>query len=124
MKEEQDEQQYTCPGCGGNRGKLPACTRCLKLFPPTLLKACENTGDYALKLRTGEIIFFVSANFVREPNSVGAFATLTLTETVYEMYDARFGIDTCTDVRLPIEPQTLEVRMDDIVWCADAPFSS
>ena len=111
-----------CPSCGQNLGfygqnepdDVPSetdwtgCEVCLERIPPSLIKACGDPFDYALKLRTGEIIFFESASIH------GKFATLKIVD------DPSTGQRTTP---MPF-PRGLDVRLSDIVWCADAPYGS
>lgn len=100
---------HACPVCGatllgadwGN-----ACAECSERYPPSLIKACSDQPfDYAMLLRTGQVIRFEGAEIH------GAYATLTL--------------DCETQARLPFPfPRGLDVRISDIVWCADAPNGS
>jgi hypothetical protein len=79
------------------------CTLCRQHYPPSLLKATVDCFDYALKLRTGEILYFASATIS------GDYATL-------ESQDPFSASNPC--------PRGIDVRVDQIVWCADAPKGS
>lgn len=82
--------------------------------PPSLIKATEDSWEYALKLRTGEIVLFESAEIH------GDYATLQL---------LRYRDD--RDVWIPVWNRVaygfsrgLDVQIADIVWCVDAPWGS
>jgi hypothetical protein len=111
-----DPVSETCVACGGLlspplREPWPtACPVCQDRYPPSLLKAAGDAFDYALRLRTGEVIRFETAEIH------GAFATLRGTDHWVEDHGRS---------RLPYPcPRGLDVRVDDIVWCADAPNGS
>lgn len=78
-------------------------------LPPSLCKAVDDCFQYALKLKTGEIIQFESA-------------------TVHGDWVSLHG-DGASDSKLkqhfpfPIARQ-VDVRIEDILWCIDAPFNS
>lgn len=86
------------------------CASCQARLPASLIKACCDPFDYALRLRTGEIIRFESARVV------GAYAHLTGQGSVA-------GEATFDGLMFPF-PRGMDVRLDDIVWCADAPEGS
>ncbi len=75
-----------------------------------LAKACQDPFDYALKLRTGEVIRFHSAEVYR-PGWV---------------HLGVFDPDQQPDKdRLPFKADRgVDVRIDDIVWVMDAPEGS
>ena len=81
-------------------------------YPPSLLKATDDTFDYALKLTTGEIIRFSQATLH------GDYVTLLPAGGWNGPgFDPPFqGHLTC--------PRGVDVRLDQIVWCADAPEGS
>jgi hypothetical protein len=74
-----------------------------------LLKSCSDYFDYALKLRTGEVIRFRSA-------------TLLNKEWIHlEIEDAERN----TEFALPYKADRgIDVRLSDIVWVMDAPEGS
>jgi hypothetical protein len=101
-----------CPACGVNRVQQSfeqsdsVCYPCQKRYPASLLKASVDPFDYALKLITGEVVRFESASIngdyvhlegVRSDDSGGL------------PYGFARGVD---------------VRVDAIAWCADAPEGS
>lgn len=108
-----------CCGCGTTLGMFDPdsfgvgvawpidCPDCRRKYPPSLLKAASDYFDYALQLRTGEIIRFSQAAIH------GEFVTLELQDN-HEQPNA-----------LPYPfPRGVDVRISDIVWCADAPEGS
>ena len=108
-----------CPACHRNIGyygqnepgdepsieDLCSCEDCLKIMPPSLIKACAERCFYVLKLRTGEVIHFESAVIN------GKFANLTIREPrrIRTLEDFSFS-------------RGIEVRLSEIVWCADDPY--
>jgi hypothetical protein len=79
-------------------------------LPPALIKAhWDNPFDYALKLRSGEIIRF-SGCVIHQ----SGWVTLQFEETYGEQIkELPFSFD-----------RGMEIRISDIVWCADAPNGS
>lgn len=84
-----------------------------RAIPPSLLKAAQDPFTYALRLRTGEVLTFERA-------------------TIYGEYATLWGSEPCgggeygfsrEQLRYPC-PRGLDVRIADIVWCADAPLGS
>jgi hypothetical protein len=111
-----DAVSETCIACGGLvppalREPWPtACPVCQDRYPPSLLKAAGDAFDYALRLRSGEVIRFETAEIH------GAYATLRGID--------RWGGDRhLGDLPYPC-PRGLDVCVGDIVWCADAPTGS
>ena len=80
-------------------------------YPPSLRKATEDTFDYALRLTTGEIIRFQYAELH------GDYVTLHAGDGP----DGK-GFESSA-LRHPC-PRGIDVRVDQIVWCADAPEGS
>ena len=76
-------------------------------LPPSLRRALTEPGDYALRLRTGEIVRFTRADLY------GAFVALF----------APGGPSAISQSGEPVPefPHGLEVRISDIVWCARGP---
>lgn len=101
--------QWSCPGgCGEGlyaRESIAvptaACSKCERRIPHSLLKAVTDPFMYALRLRSGETLEFAEARIS------GDYAHLI---------DVKGGA-------FPF-PRGLDVRVDDIVWCADAPEDS
>jgi hypothetical protein len=87
-----------------------ACRRCRRRLPPALVKAVGDRFQYACRLRTGDIVRFTGAE-IR-----GAYATLELDTQLWPGDPAR-------EVPYPF-PRGLDVRIEDIVWCGDAPEGS
>ena len=86
------------------------CEDCHRRYPPALLKACYDVFEYAARLTTGELVLFSKATIH------GDYATLAIFHDLYE--EQGLG-------QLPCQcPRGLEVRVDQIVWCADAPFDA
>lgn len=113
MAETEEEVGTTQEECLGGCGAIVAhqwadffsgaCDACSKRYPPSLIKACVDPLDYALKLRTGEVIRFEVAAI----NGGGEWVTLT----------------NCSGLEHEC-PRGVDVRISDIVWCADAPDGS
>jgi len=110
-----EAETVTCPGCHrectrpGGPIHTYGCAPCKRIYPQVLLKAACDPFDYALKLRTGEVIRFYEAHIH------GDHVTLSGQTNNYEA---------------PVEglqfacPRGVDVRIADIVWCADAPEGS
>ena len=80
-------------------------------YPPALAKACEDSFDYALGLVGGEVIFFARA----EP----------INETWVHLDDVTRGPTALRDDNQQATfDRGLDVRLDSIVWVADAPHGS
>lgn len=107
-------ENHVCPSCGNSRGGR--VSECERQYPPALLKACYDPFDYALKLRTGEVIRF------HEATIHGEYATLAADGT---FNPTRMGMENpnCERLAYPC-PRGVDVRIADIVWCADAPEGS
>jgi len=74
-----------------------------------LAKACCDPFDYALKLRTGEVVRF-------------KFATIINADWIHLELEAE---DQPTDNRIPFKADRgMDVRLSDIVWVMDAPCGS
>jgi len=112
---------HICGGCGckviyaaDEMGPGAVCKVCEPRYPPSLLKAVCDQFDYALKLRTGEVLRFQSAEIH------GNYVTLTLIRPFLAA-----GADEFPQDDLPyLCPRGIDVRVKDIVWCADAPDGS
>jgi hypothetical protein len=88
------------------------CQECAQRYPPSLLKACCDQFDYACKLTSGEIIYFTKATIS------GEYCAL-------EGLEASKQLSTRREQKLPHPfPRGLDVRVSDILWCADAPEGS
>ncbi len=88
------------------------CDRCSKNVPPSLLKACVDPFDYALGLKDGTIIRFEEAEIH------GKWVTVRGTPNGYNEQPCR------KEVFGHLFPRGLDLRIDDIYWCADAPDDS
>jgi hypothetical protein len=77
-------------------------------LPPSLERALVETAEYALRLRTGELVRFTRAE------RRGSFVVL------YAAGVAEAGVPAAGP--LPAFPHGLEVRIRDIVWCARGPM--
>lgn len=84
------------------------CDQCIHLYPPSLLKAVNDDFDYALRLKTGEIIRFSSAEIC------GDYVVLKGQYYGDSKMVTGKGVDFTFD-------RGIDVRLDSIVWCADAP---
>jgi hypothetical protein len=109
-----------CPRCGDSYTKESedfgqlVCGDCRPLFPPSLLKATVDPFDYALRLRTGEEIRFNTAEIHGDYVTIGGM-----------IEDGERPLDAEENPKLPHRfNRGLEVRVQDIVWCADAPDGS
>src|ERR1019366_8850551 len=78
------------------------CTSCYLTVPKSLVKASIDEFDYALNTRDCLYVRFTSACIA------GQFALLTVTSASSSH----------------TFPRGLEIRISDIVWCADAPDGS
>lgn len=89
------------------------CPECRHFYPPSLLKAEQDQFDYALRLSTGEIIRFESASF--HGDYVRLHASLPNGDECF----------TDKNPELPFRfARGIDVRLSEIVWCADAPQGS
>jgi len=79
-------------------------------LPPSLVRALGETAEYALRLRTGELIRFVRAE------RHGAFVVLQAPSGSPAEPGLAGGLE--------IFPNGVEVRISDIVWCASGTIGS
>jgi hypothetical protein len=91
-------------------------------YSPALAKACWDSFDYAMMLRSGTVVYF------REARPVSA-AWVTLKEIHAVMPSSKFRPDVYPKPMFcrgdeTVFPRGLDVRVDDIVWIADAPHGS
>ena len=108
-----ESPENRCWGCGvaeREEGTEFGCVNCNKRYPQSLLKACGDQFDYACKLTTGEIISFGNAT-IR-----GEYCTLNVNPASH-MHDGP------SNLPHPF-PRGIEVKISEIVWCADAPNGS
>jgi hypothetical protein len=116
-----NDQEMRCEVCTTGLGVSshdggfiePFCRTCLHRYPASLLKSVIDPFMYALKLRTGEVVYF------QECRIDGAYAHLTLQE-LYMGNLIPDGVETVVHGG----ERGIDVRVDDIVWCVDAPFGS
>lgn len=89
----------------------PACPTCSLELPPSLLKACGDPFAYALGLKSGTVIEFCEARITGR--WVKLEGVMTGGECPFDklIFGHRFY-------------RGLEVRLEDIAWCADAPDGS
>ena len=80
-----------------------ACPACERIYPPSLVKACADSFDYALRLRNGDVFHFGEAKVY------GEFVHLDSIKELVDGHSMDRGID---------------VRLSEIMWCADAPDGS
>jgi hypothetical protein len=100
-----------CPRCLREYGIDPdlwkaVCKSCEPLYPPSLLKACEDFFDYVIGLRGGETFRFASAEIHGDYVHLDFGGHPQDTEWRY-----------CFD-------HGVDVRLGEIAWCADAPEGS
>jgi hypothetical protein len=82
------------------------CNACNPLYPRSLLKATCDEFDYALRLSSGEIIRFRSAE-------------------IHGDYVRLSDVEKGDEQPLPfIFDRGIDVRLSAIIWCADAPNGS
>ena len=108
-QKEQVRRFLTCIACGklhdrdsdrdSDEASNCACRECQRKYPPSLFWAAIQVVHAAPRLRTGEVIHFSQAHIQ------GDFITLRY---------IRVQNDPHVDM-----PHDLDVRRDDIVWCAD-----
>lgn len=87
-------------------------------YPPSLVKAAGDYFDYALQLSNGTVLTF------RRATLHGVYATLHNDEGA--AYPTTAG-KTWTEDKFPLAypcPRGVDVRISEIVWCADAPEGS
>jgi hypothetical protein len=106
-----------CNGCGTTLPVLRStdepefCLSCMVRLPESLRKAICDPFDYALRLRTGEIIRFSKA-------TVQPGAEWICLEGAHPE-----GFVFGSRLKYPC-PRGIDVRVSQIVWCADAPEGS
>src|SRR5206468_2842452 len=118
--------EATCPRCNDaytqsqNANEAAAfselvCEDCRPMFPLSLLKATIDPFFYALRMSTGEVIHFVQAtihgDYVRIGGDTDGENQPLDNDEVNSKLPHRFY-------------RGLDVRVQDIVWCADAPDGS
>ncbi|MBY0506447.1 MAG: hypothetical protein K2X03_21190 [Bryobacteraceae bacterium] len=108
-----DKTSMPCVACGIElKTATPeACERCSNIYPPSLLKACMDQFDYVCKLTTGDVIYFTHAKIH------GDHCTLDGLAAAANFSHAKSNLP-------HMFPRGLDVRISEIVWCADAPAGS
>jgi len=88
-------------------------------YPPALYKACWDSFDYAMRLRTGETWLFAEARPIN-----AEWVEITLLQDRDSCHQERWAAVGHPESPRPPFPRGVEVRVSDIVWIADAPFGS
>ena len=89
-----------------------ACPKCAAKIPQSLIKACFDPFFYALGLTSGKVIEFVEADIWGE--------WVTLRGWSDDHGDNPFEKPFCGYMF----HRGIDIRLDSIVWCADAPNGS
>lgn len=108
-----DSSPEPCPACNRlmmPRSKEEFCRNCQHKYPASLLKAAIDPFTYALKLRTGQVWYFEDAEI-----HGGDYVHLTGVTSDPNDLDAEAA---------HVFERGVDVRVSDIVWCADAPDGS
>ncbi len=113
MNDEKVTRCYACHEAAAVDGPEPFCAACARRIPRALLKALIDPFDYALRLTTGEVVRFGSARIDGD--------WVTLSDAPGETPPK--GDRPVTGLKYPC-PRGVEVRIDQIVWIADAPEGS
>ena len=118
----------TCSACNPNSAAdgVSFCDDCVKRYPPSLLKATHDSFNYAVGMRTGLVVIFESAELHND------YATLHGRTQQVAGLDGEWvdGDEMLVMLNGPVKglrlpfPRGLDVRVADIVWCADAPEGS
>ena len=82
-------------------------------LPDALIKALSDHFDYAMGLRNGQIIRFEEAHL----SSNGEWVHLSVTPDMHGDKTPMKGVEYPFD-------RGVDVRIDEIAWCADAPHGS
>ncbi len=125
------EPAAICVACGtempGPRDELSppgGCKECTQRLPASLIKACYDLFDYALGLTNGMVIRFSKATVT------GDYVELTVTGdwaghgVVSGLTIPARGAGDLSQPYTPSFDRGIDVRIDQIVWCADAPDGS
>jgi hypothetical protein len=83
-------------------------------YPPALAKACCDYFENALKLRTGEVIFYTKA----EPINKDWIFIDGIDDQTLSLQNKSSGLP---DVGFH---RGMEIKISEIIWCADAPNGS
>lgn len=96
------------------------CDRHQGRYAPALLKAAEDTFDYALQLVTGQIVYFDHCYLYEDWIHVENYGDKNGSD-----FRRPHGTVEAEDPIFPIPGKRgLDVRLEHIVWCADAPWGS
>ncbi len=100
-------------------GVAHVCRPCALTVPSSLIKAAiDHPFDYALGLRSGHVIRFDGCQFH------GQWVTVTLLDPNLEDWNVSKGIMGPVLGTPYTFDRGIDVRLDEIVWCADAPQGS
>jgi len=110
------DRENQCLGCESDRTPSSyLCPLCAEIFPDDLVKAVCDPFTYAARLRSGELVVFHYASFTRR----GRWVTLK----GISLIEPKMGLNTDYDHPMNLDRGVM-VRIDDIVWVADAPWGS
>ena len=99
-------------------GAAHVCQPCALTVPPSLLKAAiDNPFDYALGLRSGHVLRFKGCQFH------GAWVTIMWNDDLTGERVDGVSSGPVLGTHYTFD-RGVDVRLDDIVWCADAPQGS
>jgi hypothetical protein len=97
------------------RGWPDICERHATRYPPSLIKAACDPYDYALRIVTGEVVYFYACTLHEDWVHIEALDGDLRRSLHAEIKEA--------DLSIKAE-RGLDIRLEHIVWCADAPFGS
>ena len=105
---------FMCDRCGINVGSHAwgFCQPCIDKYSFALLKSTVDPFDYAMRLSSGEIIYYDECSIngdwvsIRRPIQKGP------------------DVNSVQGPKLPPFERGVDIRLDDIVWVADAPYGS
>ena len=110
---DEESTAIRCHGCGewctDSSATWFTCDECVKRYPPALMKAVCDPYDYALRLVTGEIVYFSEATIS------GEWVHLDQVGQLRPVDSRPFDIPA---------PRGVDIRVDSIVWVTDAPHGS
>lgn len=99
-------------------GAAHVCRPCALTVPPSLLKAAiDNPFDYALGLRSGHVLRFKGCQFH------GAWVTIMWNDDLTGERVDGVSSGPVLGTHYTFD-RGVDVRLDEIVWCADAPQGS
>lgn len=117
------DEELDCVGCGERLiylvtdavdGWALICQSCSKRIPSALVKACSDHFYYGLRLTTGELIYF------NEARIKGDWVHLDVADGVNKPDHWHKPPPS----ENPLWERGVDVRLDQIVWVADAPHGS